>query len=162
MSLPGFWPDRSVGYDFPYLLAMNHECLRQRQRQYDLSGCNDDQDVCDGMAITSAFSWLTGLANNLGFTLYDRLTYPLVTNVIITDGQNWSFYVYQLNNHCFHDDLMINADDYKDLCNLCWSSGNMRLFDSFENGSFNNVNIAVLDMLINMMTRKTANLDYLS
>nr|XP_027202450.1 28S ribosomal protein S30, mitochondrial-like [Dermatophagoides pteronyssinus] len=164
MSLPGFWPDRSAGYDFPYLMAMNYECLRQRQRRYGLSGCNDDQDVCDGMAITSAFSWLTGIANNLGFTIYDRLTYPLVTNVVITNGQDWSFYVYQLNNHCFHEDLTINDDgnNVNNVCNLCWSSGNIRLFDSFENGSFNNVNIAVLDMLIKMITTNTATNDYLS
>ncbi|KAH9506985.1 Structural constituent of ribosome [Dermatophagoides farinae] len=156
MSLPGFWPDRSGGHDFPYLLAMNYESLRQRKQRYGLSQCMDDQDVLDGMAIISAFSWLTGLANNLGFTLYDRLTYPLVTNVIITDGQHWSFYVYQLNNHCFHDDLVAdNENDDNRLCNLCWSSGQMRLFDSYENGKLQNVNTAVLDLLIDMLNMKT-------
>ncbi|KPM08206.1 ribosomal protein S30-like protein [Sarcoptes scabiei] len=90
-SLPGFWPSHSNGFDFPYLLGHSYEMIEMRKK-LNIQIDDDIQDVLDGMAITSAFGWLTSIANNLGFTIYDHLTYPLVTNVIITDGQWWSFY----------------------------------------------------------------------
>jgi small subunit ribosomal protein S30 len=110
----------------------------KNERSFD-----DKQDVLDGMAITSSFAWLNGMASNLGFTLYHELTYPLVTHVIITDGQFWSFYVYQLNTHSFHSDVDTNS-----LRNVCWSSGDLKLFDTYENGQLKGVNDQVLKNIV--------------
>ena len=143
MSLPGFWPSKSDGFDFPYLIGHSCEYIRSRKIKI-MQDFKDTQDILNGMAIMSSFSWLTSLANNLGFTLYDPLIYPLVNQVVITDGQFWSFYVYQLNNHSFHSDII----QEKPLTNLCWSSGEMKLFDTFENGSFSGLNENVLKHLI--------------
>lgn len=142
LALPGFWPDHSSGFDFPNLICHSREALRQRKEANKVE-YQDDQDILDGMAILSSFAWLTSVANNLGFSLYDQLTYPLVTKVIITDGQHWSFYVYQLNQHSLH------GDTYNpNLCNLCWSSGDMKLFDHFENGTFVGLNDNVLKTIV--------------
>ncbi|CAG2120932.1 unnamed protein product, partial [Medioppia subpectinata] len=124
-TLPGFWSDRSNG------------------------SFDDDQQVLDGMAISSSFAWLHSLASNLGFSIFHELTYPLVTHAIITDGQFWSFYVYQLNTHCFHSDIDNNM-----LRNVCWSSGELKLFDSYENGQLIGVNDEVLKLLIKFMARE--------
>lgn len=143
MSLPGFWPAKSGGFDFPYLIGHSRELLRSRKSK-SMQDFNDTQDVLDGMAIMSSFAWLTSIANNLGFTIYDSLTYPLVNQVVITDGQFWSFYVFQLNNHAFHSDIIQD----KSPSNLCWSSGEMKLFETFENGSFLGLNEDVLKTLV--------------
>jgi len=142
-ALPGFWPSKSEGFDFPYLIGHSREYLRARKEK-SIHDFKDTQDVLDGMAIMSSFSWLTSLANNLGFTIYDHLTYPLVTHVIITDGQHWSFYLFQLNNHVFHSDVHQENSP----SNLCWSSGDLKLFDSCEDGIFSNVNEDVLKILV--------------
>lgn len=144
MSLPGFWPGRSDGFDFPYLLGHSRELLRARRRRAGERDWDDTEEVVDGAAITSAFAWLTSLANNLGFSLYDHLTYPLVTQVVSTDGQSWSFHVYQLNDYAFHSDVTLQRPP----TNICWSSGEMKLFEGVGEGSLTGVNDEVLRLIV--------------
>ena len=141
-NLPGFWTDRSNGFDFPYLICHSRQGLALRERVNDKQ-FDDIQQVLDGMAIMSSFGWLHSLASNLGYTVYHELTYPLVTHVIVTDGQFWSFFVYQLNTHCFHSDVDTNT-----LRNVCWSSGDLKLFEGYENGQMVGINEEVLKLLI--------------
>lgn len=147
MSLPGFWPSRSDGFDFPYLIGHSRELQRARQAQVaEGRDFGDSEEVVDGAAITSAFAWLCSLANNLGFTLYDHLTYPLVTQVVSTDGQRWAFHVYQLNDHAFHSDVTLANPPP----NICWSSGELKLFEGFseEDGTLTGVNEEVLKLIV--------------
>lgn len=140
--LPGFWPDNSDGFDFPFMLFLTRSDLNKIRKEIDERFFNE-QEVLDGMAILSGFAWLSSIAAHQGFTIYHDLTYPLTTNLIITDGQFWSFYVYQLNTHAFHSDV-----DKNDRRNICWSSGSMKLFDSYENGQFQNVNLDVIKNIL--------------
>ena len=144
-TLPGFWSDCSNGFDFPNLVCHTREGLELRRRKNETMNktFDDTQEALDGMAILSCFSWLHSLASNLGFSVYHELTYPLVTHAVITDGQFWSFYVYQLNSHSFHSDV-----DTDSLRNVCWSSGDLKLFDDYQNGNFIGVNDEVLKLLI--------------
>lgn len=150
VSLPGFWPDQSDGFDFGNLLCLTYKDIRKRI-EFNERDFGDNQDVLDGMAMTSSFAWLSSLATNLGFSIYHPLTYPLVTNVIITDGQHWSFYVYQLNNHVFHSDIEHGVQRY----NLCWSSGEQKLFDAYEDGQWKGLDDNVLKLIVKV--RKNAN-----
>lgn len=152
MSLPGFWPSKSERFDFPYLIGHSRELVRARQNSNE-KDFNDTQDVLDGMAIMSSFAWLTSVANNLGFSIYDHLTYPLVTQAVITDGQFWSFYVFQLNNHAFHSDIVSE----KSVPNLCWSSGDLKLFETYENGAFTGINDEVLKILTKVCSFSAGN-----
>ena len=145
--MPGFWPGQSDGFDYPVLIGLSRELMRTRI-QRNGQDFNDSEDVLKGMAVTSAFSTLTAAANNLGFTLYDSLTYPLVSHVIITDGQKWSFHVYQLNKHNFHSDCIEDGKTYP--VNLCWSSGDLNLFESIENDQLVGVNDQVLSLIVNV------------
>ncbi|XP_054160472.1 28S ribosomal protein S30, mitochondrial-like [Oppia nitens] len=147
-NLPGFWCNHSNGFDFPNLICHSRHDLKIREIKNQKT-FGDDQQVLDGMAIMSSFGWLNSLASNLGFTTYHELTYPLVTHVIITDGQFWSFYVYQLNTHSFHSDVDTNA-----LRNICWSSGELKLFDSYENGQLVGVNDQVIKLLVKFLVRE--------
>lgn len=154
MSLPGFWPSRSDGFDFPYLIGHSRELQRARQAQVaEGRDFGDSEEVVDGAAITSAFAWLCSLANNLGFTLYDHLTYPLVTQVVSTDGQRWAFHVYQLNDHAFHSDVTLANPPP----NICWSSGELKLFEGFseEDGTLTGVNEEVLKLIVKFFTAPT-------
>jgi len=91
----------------------------------------------------SSFAWLNAIAGAHGFTPYHELTYPFTTQTVVTDGQYWSFFVYQLNKHTFHSDL-----EAPNVENMCWTSGTMKLFDKFEDGVFHGVRGEVLDNLI--------------
>lgn len=139
---PGFWPDHSEKFDFPYLICFPRSLIQWRDMQNG-GPLPDTQECLDGIALLSSFGWLNAIAADHGFTPYDELTYPFVTHAIITDGQRWSFYVYQLNTHSFHRDV-----DTNELKNLCWSSGEMKLFESYENGEFRGINDEVIKNLV--------------
>lgn len=76
-------------------------------------GVEHEREALHAHAMLSSFAWLLALANYNGFTTYNELTYPMNTQTIITDGQNWSFYEYQLNtllmhSHHVHENPRVN------------------------------------------------------
>lgn len=156
---PGYWPDNE-NYDFPYLsvLPLSKILLRQ-SRNKGLQGRSipDYDATVDGMAIMHSFAWLNSLAMYHGFSPYDELTYPLTTQTIITDGQVWYFYVYQMDTHAFHGDLL--PFDGKIKYNNCWSSGPLELYESIqEDGTIVGFNDQVIDILAKFLTCKTTEL----
>ncbi|XP_037268057.2 large ribosomal subunit protein mL65 [Rhipicephalus microplus] len=146
-SLPGTWPLHEC--NFPLLT------IRQRSQ---LIGHHDSpfktaeevQDAANAAAILSGFGWLNGVATQLGFTIYHDPTYPLVSHVVNTDGQHWTFAVYQLNT------LRLHYDYYESnpLRNLCWSSGNLRLFEAYENGQLKGIDDSVFKLLLRFVLRQ--------
>lgn len=108
----------------------------------------DEDEAVDGIGIMSSFAWLNAIAANHGFTPYQELTYPFTTQTVVTDGQTWNFFVYQLNRHSFHGDLAPPSCD-----NVCWSSGPMKLYESFSDGTFSGINDNVVDLLVKVSYR---------
>lgn len=58
------------------------------------------------------------------------MTYPLVTQTVITNGKLWSFYVYQLNTTLVHSEHTANNPRR----NLCWGTPELKLFEAIEDG----------------------------
>lgn len=140
-SIPGFWPGDPC--DFPFLLVENSaklNSLTSKLEQYDIN------KIEDGCAVMSSFAWLNSLATYQGFTPFHDVTYPFVTHTILTNGQDWRFYVYQLNTVAFHNDV-----DNKNRRNICWSSGNLRLFDTIEDSKVKGVNNEVFEIILKFL-----------
>ena len=70
----------------------------------------------------------------------------MVSQTVITNGQDWNFFVYQLNTMAFHSDV-----DKKARRNLCWTSGKMRLFETLENGQVKGINDEVFKVLLKFL-----------
>ncbi|XP_015906879.1 large ribosomal subunit protein mL65 [Parasteatoda tepidariorum] len=140
-SVPGHWFDDPC--DSPFLLVKTtddfHKLLSKLQ-------FHDLEKIKESTAITSSFGWLNAAATYHGFTPYHDLTYPFVCHTIITNGQDWNFFVYQLNTIAFHIDV-----DKKDRRNICWSSGTIRLFDTIENGEIKGLNDEVFKILLKFL-----------
>lgn len=79
-----------------------------------------------------------------GFSTFNDITYPLTTQTIITDGQSWSFFVYQLNTLLVHSEHI----DTNPKRNICWVTKPMKLFDKIENEVIYGLNEEVLKYLI--------------
>lgn len=147
-TVPGYFNDinhnsfENTYEDFPFITFKDRLCLKIREK-LNAASFNDDDDVLNGIAIMSSFGLLNGLASYHGFTPFDEITYPFVNQHVITDGQNWFFSVYQMNSHTFHSDLF--TDSRK---NLCWTSGEMKLFEKYENGKFEKVNDEIIKTLL--------------
>jgi hypothetical protein len=66
----------------------------------------------------------------VGFSTFNDVTYPLVTQTVITNGKLWSFYVYQLNTTLLHGEHTFNNPRH----NLCWGTPELKLFEAIEDG----------------------------
>lgn len=64
--------------------------------------------------------------------------------MVITNGQWWTFAVYQLNTTA----LNIDAIEENPRRNVCWITEPMKLFDTIENGKVHGLNEDVLKHLI--------------
>lgn len=143
----GFWPGTD-DFHFPHLTLYPLSCLMFRN--YVAGRELDDRDYAiNGMGLMYSFAWCNSLAFYQGFSPYDELTYPFVTQTICTDGQTWNFTVYQLNTHSFHGDL---PEPTK--CNIAWTSGPMKLFERIEDGKLVGVDDSVIDVFLKFVMRE--------
>lgn len=139
-TIPGFWPGSE--HRFGQLAYHDRRHFVTRNKSY---GKEDDQEALHAQAIMGSFSWLFGQACYQGFSTFNDITYPLSTQTIITDGQFWSFYVYQLNTtvNCNH------VIDSNPKVNKCWGTPEMKLFESVDsNGKLVGFNTEVLKHLV--------------
>lgn len=128
--------------DFPFLTYLNRGLLELRRGEL-LDDFGDEAEVLKAMAVMHNFAYLNSLAAVHGFHTYAELTYPLTNQCIVTDGQHWSFFVYQMNTHTFHSDVPPSGKQ-----NLCWATNDLKLYERYENGEFHGVNDRVLELLV--------------
>lgn len=122
-TVPGFWP--GAQHEFGTLAYLSRSHLAARNPAY---GAADDQSALHAQAILASFGWLLGQACYQGFSIFTDPTYALTTQTVITDGQHWSFYAYQLNTTQTHQD----AIETNPRVNQCWGTDEMRLYDRVE------------------------------
>ncbi|GJQ74485.1 mRpS30 [Trypoxylus dichotomus] len=137
-NIPGFWPGDL--YEHGLLSYHSREHLINR----DFNDPMDNIHALHRQGILSCFGWLNAQANYLGFTTFNDITYPLVTQCVITNGQTWSFYVYQLNtilNHSKH----VNENPKR---NICWATSEMKLYEEIKDDKVIGFNDDVLKMII--------------
>ena len=149
-SIPGFWPQRNfdpssdVQDDFPYFMMFGLHDLAFRRHINFNQDFGDDEDIVKCKAILGSFGWLNALSFYHGFTPFHEITYPFVNQGVVTDGQKWHFFVYQMNAHTFHSDIF-DGDGPR---NICWVSPEMKLYQSYQDGQFTGVNSDVIKHLI--------------
>ncbi|KAF5295977.1 hypothetical protein FQA39_LY12749 [Lamprigera yunnana] len=152
VNTPGFWP----GDTNQFGLISYHYRGHMAERTYE----DDYLEALHRQGILASFSWLAAQANFLGFTTYNDLTYPLLTQTIITNGQIWSFYKYQLNTMLMHLRYM----DTNLKKNLCWATNELKLFEEIKDHKVIGFNDDVLKMLLNFycnVPKERAGVDFL-
>ncbi|KAL0192784.1 hypothetical protein M9458_011080, partial [Cirrhinus mrigala] len=75
---------------------------------------------------------------------------PFVSQAVITDGQFFSFFCYQLNTLA----LSPRADGNNSRKNLCWGTESMRLYERITDGDIVGLNDAVLKLLLQFLLNK--------
>lgn len=144
----GFWPGSPQ--EFGVLSYLSRSFLTKRSVAY---GPEDTQDALHALAVLSSFSWLYGQASYQGFSTFTDPTYPLTTQTIITDGQFWSLYAYQLNTTQIHQD----AIESNPRANRCWSTGELKLYEEIdEKGNVVGFNDDVLRQIISFYINRPA------
>lgn len=141
----GFWPGDEQ--EFGLLSYHTRGSMLNRLN----AGEKDYQEALHSMGILHSYAWLLAQSNYQGFNTYNDITYPLTTQTIITNGQLFSLYTYQLNTTLVHSDNYCSNEKV----NLCWGTKEMKLFDSVDDsGKVVNLNDNVLRQLIQYYINK--------
>jgi len=85
-----------------------------------------------------------------GFWTEEDVSRPFVSQAVITDGQFFSFFCYQLNTLA----LSPKADGNNARKNLCWGTESMRLYESVTDGDIVGLNDAVLRLMLQLLLNK--------
>jgi len=108
-------------------------------------GPEDADELLLSYGIIASFGWLCAQASYQGFNTYNDVTYPFVTQTIVTNGQHWSFFAYQMNTFTLHKDCY----EENNKRNICYYTEPMKLYESIdENGDVIGFNEDVLKTLI--------------
>lgn len=80
-------------------------------------------------SVVSLFSWLNGQAHALGYTQYNDIENPLVSQLVLSDGQNFFFALAQLNTIAINIQVKGFVNDRS---NVCYVEGPFLLYDGFD------------------------------
>ncbi|CAG9856704.1 unnamed protein product [Phyllotreta striolata] len=139
-NIPGFWP----GDPHTFGLLSYHKRGYMHLRKDRYNDLNDDQEAIHRQGILTAFGWLMAQAHYLGFNTFNDLTYPLVTQTVVTNGKTWSFYTYQMNTTMLCE-RFFKSNPRR---NICWATDQMDLFEDIADGKLIGFNDEVLKNLL--------------
>ncbi|VDN06744.1 unnamed protein product [Thelazia callipaeda] len=129
---PGYEPDCGEKYKygqvgFKQISDLNIHCKRWKAKDVEEKAIR--YDCLRASAVVSLFSWLNAQAHAEGFTQYNDVEYPFVSQLVLSDGKQFFFAIAQLNTLLFNVDIegIINKR-----CNLCYVEGPINLYDRYD------------------------------
>ncbi|EJD74756.1 hypothetical protein LOAG_17972 [Loa loa] len=161
---PGYEPDCGEEYKYGQIGFKQFNDLDMHCKKWKVKGEEEKivrNECLRASAVVSLFSWLNAQAHTLGFTQYNDIEYPLVSQLVMSDGKQFFFAIAQLNT------LLINVDIegiINKRSNLCYVEGPLNLYNRYDHdkGTFefgetdtkvNNFNPHVLGRLMQMLVR---------
>ncbi|XP_044051289.1 39S ribosomal protein S30, mitochondrial [Siniperca chuatsi] len=97
--------------------------------------------------LASLFAWTGAQAMYQGFWNHEDVNRPFVSQAVITDGQFFSFFCYQLNTVA----LSVETDTDNPRKNLLWGTESLRLYESVQDGEVVGLNDGVVKLLVQFL-----------
>lgn len=97
--------------------------------------------------LASLFAWTGAQAMYQGFWNHEDVTRPFVSQAVITDGQFFSFFCYQLNTVA----LSVETDANNPRKNLLWGTESLQLYESVKDGEVVGLNDDVIKLLVQFL-----------
>ncbi|XP_054466297.1 39S ribosomal protein S30, mitochondrial [Anoplopoma fimbria] len=97
--------------------------------------------------LASLFAWTGAQAMYQGFWNHEDVTRPFVSQAVITDGQFFSFFCYQLNTVA----LSVETDANNPRKNLLWGTESLRLYESVQDGEVVGLDDGVVKLLVQFL-----------
>ncbi|XP_072520707.1 large ribosomal subunit protein mL65 [Salminus brasiliensis] len=104
-------------------------------------------------AVASLFAWTGAQAMYQGFWNEQDVSRPFASQAIITDGQYFSFFCYQLNTLALSSFSTPNNPRK----NLCWGTDSLRLYEAITDGDVVGWDDRVLRLLVQFLLNKPQN-----
>ncbi|XP_044761945.1 28S ribosomal protein S30, mitochondrial [Coccinella septempunctata] len=137
-NIPGFWPGDQYRFGTVQYLKRGHHLNRS------FGDPEDDAEALHRQGILGSFGWLSAQANLLGFNTFNDITYPMVAQTIITNGQLFSFYAYQMNTMLLHSENIVENPKR----NVCWATPELKLYEKITDGKLEGFNEDILAKLV--------------
>lgn len=144
-SVAGYWTSTPFWTGDPCefgLVGVLDACRAEKVYREIHSTNLDDQTKCHILtnhnvteALITAFAWTSAQAYNQGFTLYNELTYPFCTQILIFDQTHVQLLQFQLNSLT----SLWKPDDAQLPYNLAWISERIPLLESHILNGYENV-----------------------
>ncbi|KHN73074.1 28S ribosomal protein S30, mitochondrial [Toxocara canis] len=129
---PGFEPDSGDEDKYGLIALKDVSALNDLCVHWEVQGDEEvivRKELLTATAVASLFSWLNGQAHSLGFTQYNDVEWPLVSQLVLSDGRDFFFAVAQLNTIAIN----IDVDGFvNDRSNVCYVEGPLRLYDRYD------------------------------
>ncbi|XP_036135791.1 39S ribosomal protein S30, mitochondrial [Molossus molossus] len=122
----------------------------KRERLLKQNRADQIEVVCRANAIASLFAWTGAQAMYQGFWSGADVTRPFVSQAVITDGQYFSFFCYQLNTLA----LTVQADRENARRNVCWGTPSQPLYEAVEGSGVKGFNDEVLLQLVRFLLNR--------
>lgn len=97
--------------------------------------------------LASLFAWTGAQAMYQGFWSQEDVTRPFVSQAVITDGQYFSFFCFQLNTLA----LSVETDVNNPRKNLLWGTESLRLYESVQDDKVVDLNDSVIKLLVRFL-----------
>ncbi|XP_038560411.1 39S ribosomal protein S30, mitochondrial [Micropterus salmoides] len=97
--------------------------------------------------LASLFAWTGAQAMYQGFWNHEDVTRPFASQAVITDGQFFSFFCYQLNTVA----LSVETDANNPRKNLLWGTESLQLYESVQDGAVVGLNNSVIRLLVQFL-----------
>ncbi|KAJ3603481.1 hypothetical protein NHX12_028227 [Muraenolepis orangiensis] len=121
-----------------------------RNRLTKLNQADQVEVLLRAHGCSSLFCWTGAQAMYQGFWSREDLTRPFVSQAVITDGQFFSFFCYQLNTLALSTDAP--ADNPRK--NILWGTESLRLYERVEEGRVVGLDDGVLRLLVQFLMNK--------
>ncbi|XP_014249199.1 39S ribosomal protein S30, mitochondrial [Cimex lectularius] len=138
-NIPGFWPGDK--HEFGILSYHQQGHVVDRPPHF---GEKELKETLQAQAVLAGFSWTHAQACYQGFSTYSDVTYPFVSQHILSDGRNFSFYLYQLNTTLLHSDFT----EKNPRLNVCVALPSSQLYQEIKGNEFVGWDDSVLSTLI--------------
>lgn len=141
----GFWPGETKEHSQLWLHS------REFEERFGMEfGPHNVHNALMQKMIVSSFSQALAHATYQGFGPVTELTYPIVQQSAISDGQKWNFSLYQMNTCALHSEKATENPHN----NILWLSPEQKLFEAVEESGVKGLNEEVLTTLIAMYLKK--------
>ncbi|XP_072038529.1 large ribosomal subunit protein mL65-like [Amphiura filiformis] len=142
------FPGLKYGNPINYGHTQVHVYQSDKEKMLDAGGQPYIDEHVLGQGLMTSFGWMTGMSMYNKHYWDDDLTRPMTCNTIVTDGQNFSFFCYQLNTIALHS----RVSETNQLRNVCWYTKDAQLYEKLtEDGEVVNFNVDVLKTVIGML-----------
>lgn len=136
-NIPGYWPMMQPFFGTLSFNSTSHMLQTPISSQ-------PYPDAVKVHAIRASYAWLHAQACYLGFSTFHDITYPLASQMILTNGAEFHFCAYQMNTTLLHSNHAINNPK----SNLCWLTQPMELFEVDSDNSLKDINDQVLEIMV--------------